>query len=352
MGFSGKVVFTSGRSTDLDIWLLDISSGRLTQLTHGQYLNDHAKWSPDGKQVAFVSTREDSIPSLWIMDGDGGNQRQLTSGVYCQQPTWSPDGERIYFAGNGVIQLDMAICSYSMKTGEVALVCDYPGIESAPSCSPDGETLVFATTSKHLDVYRPVGATDIVEYNLKARHFKTLCEHPAQDNDPVYCPDGTRLAYTSQRNASTKEEFQAAFNEYRDIVMNGSNAEARAAMDKMKSFQGDSDIYLVGSDGGGHVALTHDKRADRGICWSPCGNYIMYTSHRMGEAGTDRLRVVNSHTGEKVPFEYDRGPLEAEIEGSSAMNRSWLQKLTPDRIEKMFIDATNLGAERNPDWTK
>lgn len=64
MGFSGKVVFTSGRSTDLDIRLLDISSGRLAQLTHGSYLNDHATWSAGGKQVAFVSMLEDAIPLL------------------------------------------------------------------------------------------------------------------------------------------------------------------------------------------------------------------------------------------------------------------------------------------------
>ena len=352
MGIAGKVVFASGRSVDFDIWVLDLPSGKLAQLTHGRHLNDHPKWSPDGQQIAYVSTQDDGIASLWLMDGDGGNKRQLTSGVYCQYPAWSPDGQDIFFSGNGTHGVDMSICSYSFKTSKVTDVCDYPGIESAISCSPDAGKIIFASTSTHVDAYRPRGATDIIEYTLSDRSFRTIFEHPAHENDPVYSPDGTRIAFTSHRNHLSEDDFQRAFNEYRTVVMEGTNAEARIAMQKLKSLEGDSDVYVASNDGTNLIMLTNDRHVDRGVCWSPCSNYLMYSSHSVNGSGTDRLHIINSLNGEFLPFEYDRAPLEREMGVQRVLNRTWSQRLTPDRIERLFLQPTFLGAERHPDWAK
>jgi dipeptidyl aminopeptidase/acylaminoacyl peptidase len=246
----------------------------------------------------------------------------------------------------------MSICAYSLAIGKVVEICDYPGIESALSCSPDGERIIFASTSSHLDAYRPRGATDIIEYNLSQRAFSTIFEHPAQENDPVYSPDGTRIAFTSHRNHFNEDDFQRAFNEYRQIVMEGSNAEARAAIQKLKSFQGDSDVYVASSDGTNLIMLTNDHHVDRGVCWSPCSNYLMYSSHAERGEGTDRLHLINALNGELVPFDYDRSPLERDMGVSKVLNRTWMQRLTPDMVERMFLQPNFLGAERHPDWTK
>ncbi len=54
-------------------------------------------WSPDGKHIAFITDRK-GIPQIWIMDPDGGNQKQFSrSAGYDSHPDWSPDGKWILF---------------------------------------------------------------------------------------------------------------------------------------------------------------------------------------------------------------------------------------------------------------
>jgi TolB protein len=60
--------------------------------------------SPDGRQIAFTSTRDGPL-DLYVMDVSGANTRRLTTSLHTQaQPSWSPDGRRLLFsaAPNGV----------------------------------------------------------------------------------------------------------------------------------------------------------------------------------------------------------------------------------------------------------
>ena len=72
MALSGRIVFSSGRAVDFDIWSLDLDSGRLTQLTKGDNWNDYPRWSPDGSKVAYISSTIGSPPALWTMDAVAG----------------------------------------------------------------------------------------------------------------------------------------------------------------------------------------------------------------------------------------------------------------------------------------
>ncbi len=57
MDLQGKVVFSSGKTGEHDIWTLDLANSYLDQLTSGSHWNDCPKWSPDGKKIIFVSKR-------------------------------------------------------------------------------------------------------------------------------------------------------------------------------------------------------------------------------------------------------------------------------------------------------
>src|SRR5688500_20271945 len=90
-----------------DIYLINIDGSELTQLTRNSGMNGSPNWSPDGKQIAFVSSRN-SFPQskIWLMNADGSNQRLLpnpqnttSAGVLGGQPVWSPDGTKILFSG-------------------------------------------------------------------------------------------------------------------------------------------------------------------------------------------------------------------------------------------------------------
>ena len=57
-GLTGKVVFSSGKHGDFDIFTLDLATDELRQLTTGGFKNDCPKWSPDGSKVVFVSNAD------------------------------------------------------------------------------------------------------------------------------------------------------------------------------------------------------------------------------------------------------------------------------------------------------
>ncbi len=89
------------------IWLQNIATGAARQLTHGKHSNTNPQWSPDGKTLAFISTRkstEDEKPQLYLLPVDGGEARKLTNlkqGV-AGGPAWSPDGAQIAFTAGPV----------------------------------------------------------------------------------------------------------------------------------------------------------------------------------------------------------------------------------------------------------
>ena len=77
-----------------NLWLVDIESGVSRQLTYGKWRESGAAWSPDGKQIAFLSNRMDSKAQIFLISPDGGEATQLTTleqGVG-SGPVWSPDG--------------------------------------------------------------------------------------------------------------------------------------------------------------------------------------------------------------------------------------------------------------------
>lgn len=351
MKLSGKIVFGSGARLDYDIWSLDLDNATLHQLTAGEHLNDHPRWSPDGKSIVWVSTQEDLIPSLWVMDHDGGNQKRLTTDVYCQTPSFSHDGREIIFVSNGNNRNDLDVCAYDLSSGATRAVCSLPGIQSTPSVSADGRKLLFTTPSKDSNGDLSTRDTDIVAYDLLSGSMTVLAHHPAKDYGAVYSPQGDRIAFVSHRNNRSAEEYHQMFLDYKEAIVNGSNAEARAAMVRMRNFEDDGDIFVMNADGSDVRQLTHNSRSDRGVCWSPCGNYLMYSSAARNENDRERLHLLDSHSGKQLPFDYCREAFEREIGARQALNRTLFQQMTPDFIERLFVDGGFFGEERDPHWT-
>jgi len=71
-----------------DIYIMDIASKQFVQLTHDGGRNDFPSWSPDGRHIAFQSSRSGS-EQIWTMLADGTNPRQLTAAGGNTQPNWS-----------------------------------------------------------------------------------------------------------------------------------------------------------------------------------------------------------------------------------------------------------------------
>ena len=71
-----------------DIYMMDIASRQIVQLTHDGGRNDFPSWSPDGRHIVFESTRS-GTPQIWSVLADGTHQQQLTRSGRNTQPNWS-----------------------------------------------------------------------------------------------------------------------------------------------------------------------------------------------------------------------------------------------------------------------
>ena len=97
-----RLAFASSRAGGeiQDIWIAEADGSNPQQLTHGPgAYQGSPSWSPDRRRIAFDSLGRDSHIHLWTIDADGGTPRRLTAEAGDQvRPTWSQDGRWIYYS--------------------------------------------------------------------------------------------------------------------------------------------------------------------------------------------------------------------------------------------------------------
>ncbi len=224
-----------------DIWRMNLKTGEAEQLTFNEAADFAPKWSADGKNIYFVSTRKDGA-QLWKMAVNGGEARKLTdfsTGVSNPQPL--SDGSGILFestvfpeAGadstenkklhkqlaDGATQAHFAsellyrhwtayrdgqyTHLFRLNTTDGSIVeltkgkQDYPTYGGSFVVSPDGKTACIAVNfDKHKETSTN---TDLYLLNLKTMKGRNVtAANPAYDGDPAYSPNGRYIAYRMQK---------------------------------------------------------------------------------------------------------------------------------------------------------
>jgi TolB protein len=151
----GGIVFTSDRSGNWDLFLIQPNGSGLTQLTDNPTVDADPDWSPDGRLIAFRS-RRDGSSDIFIMGSDGSAPMNLINDPESSlddefAPRWNPDGETfsIYtdrFAPRGYcISGYHQIALLRQQDGEyvVDLFDTVAGEQYSSSWSPEGRYLVF-----------------------------------------------------------------------------------------------------------------------------------------------------------------------------------------------------------------
>jgi len=218
----------SNPSGSPDLYVAKANGTGLARLTTDGFDFDPT-WAPDGTKIAFVSGNFD----IYVMNADGSNRVQITSGdVIDLRPAWSPDGARIAFARNQCTIVD----------GHY--VCD-------------GNWDIYVMDA---DGSGPVGLTS----------------DPAQDFAPAWSPDGTRIAFYSERGGvGGIHVMNADGSGVVRLTSDGGREPAWSPDGAMIAFERWSDIYVMNADGAGVTQLTAGH-AEIEPAWSPDGRWIAF----------------------------------------------------------------------------
>jgi len=161
-----------------------------------------SSWSPDGKQVAFV-TNISGRNNIWLIPSDGGWPSQLTISDQRQiDPVWSPDGKWIAFDSDhdGDEQWDLMLVS--PQTGEVMNLTNTPDVsEERQAWSPDSRYMAFMRKPRDSSTYE-INILDVLTKRYRALTKDTPKE--LGNYDPIWSRDGKWIVYT-QEHASSKD---------------------------------------------------------------------------------------------------------------------------------------------------
>ncbi|MCH8038222.1 MAG: PD40 domain-containing protein, partial [Proteobacteria bacterium] len=219
-------------------------------------------------------------------------------------------GGRIVFGSERDGNLEI----YSMLadgTGEVQRLTNNPGIDGDPAWSPDGTKIAFETDrhGDHFEIYvMNADGTGLTRLTVSDGG-----ETPFQNVEPAWSPDGTTLAFTSTRlgnayihlmsaDGATVTQFTKIPGQGPDWSPDGS----RVVFYSLDT-QGNFDIWIT--DGETESRLTKHAAVDREPAWSPAGDLIAFVSDRDGNAeiyvispdGSNLLRLTDELAEDSEP---------------------------------------------------
>jgi len=94
-----ELLFTARVEGRSQVFRMSAAGGDRTNLSNSTRDDWNPAWSPNGRQVAFYAAQDTSSDHLWVMRNDGSQQRQVTSGhLRDMYPSWAPDGATIVFS--------------------------------------------------------------------------------------------------------------------------------------------------------------------------------------------------------------------------------------------------------------
>jgi TolB protein len=209
-GLTGTLAFESDREGRPRIYTIDLSTGKITRLTQGgEWRDENPRWSPDGKRIAFASTRQSSSFDIFVMNADGTSIERLTDNPAIEHdPTWDSDGRSIIFSGERDGRGEL----YRVWLGSRRVVRLTDGINRAimPAVSPDGNSVSWAGQTIRYFQIHVRGVSDIGGNSVQLTSGEPACR-------PAWSPDGQQVTYVLGEDPSRLGIVSVATKEARTL---------------------------------------------------------------------------------------------------------------------------------------
>lgn len=286
--------------SDRDLWMTSWDGRRSLRLTTSKANEGTPRWSPDGRYLAFLSSREDEreVAQVWLLDRSGGEAERVTDlpgGV--SDYAWSPDSKRL------------ALIASDPDTAAAATKSDTTKPKTTPPIVIDRFQFKEDETG-YLDRRRD----HLYLFELATRKAQILTPGNYYEQAPSWSPDGRSIAFVSKR----RPDFDRTDNWDLYVVDATPGAQPR----QVTTFEGPD----MNPDWGG-----------RSVTWSPDGKYLAYVQGgplKLIYYAGQKLAVVPANGGPAriVTPSLDRNVLSPRW---SADGKSLLFLLEDDRVTQL-----------------